>query len=334
MIKSKSFKIGLVFAGFAVIAGVYFLKPKINTNENQKTLESRRQDVNKIRVAGESEAVAPATMAPVAKMNLPKYSPKYSEELLKRFNSSVNLREFVEYAIQHPEMGGNYYALQALNQCLTLTRGVPFYSEVQSAVISGESDEKYRARSKAADLLRSQCSGFTADEISDSRIKKVFSDGVNGNDPLLKSTLKFSESLGNFAATGETLKARKEALGAILQTQDPMVLKDIGPRISMQIDPESGRRGYWYGESFYPLNSDIDVGLAIYLLPCSFGLKCDAGEFDMALRCASGVECSDGRYAHVQNMLKDKSGSYEKVLALTKNMTESIQAQKVAHFFR
>ncbi|GKS95001.1 hypothetical protein [Acidovorax sp. SUPP2825] len=313
--------------GIAAVVGVLMVsKPTPKT--------ARPPTENLIQNTGGSHLnVAPSLDG--AKQNPDEASSKktaLSAPILDRYNGSKDLREFVLYALQHPERGGTYYAAQALSQCKSIVAG-KYFKQVQTPYSIGKNDEKYGAISKATDILRARCSNFIADELSDSRISEVKSNGLRDKDPLLLAEKAFLEKTTGLSNSNEEQKQnRKAALTQLLATQDPMVIEDIGPRIALQADPDTGMRGYKFNGHFYPLTSDTDVGLAIYLLPCGLGLNCDSTEFDVVNRCASGVECSDSRMDYVKNMLREKPGAYEKVMQVYEDMINAIARESVSSF--
>ncbi|WCM89054.1 hypothetical protein [Acidovorax sp. NCPPB 3576] len=256
-----------------------------------------------------------------------------SSQILNRYNDSKDLRAFVIYAMQHPELGGTYYAAHALSQCKSVTADGKYFKQVQTPYSANKNNSDYTSISKSADILRAQCANFLASELSDSRIAEVKSEGVQKKDPLLLAERNFLEKINSPGNNKEEQRQnRKSALTQLLATQDPMVIEDIGPRIALQVDPDTGARGYKFNDHFYPLASDTDVGLAIYLLPCGLGLNCNSTEFDVASRCASGVECSDSRMDYVKSMLKEKPGAYEKVIKVYEEMINAIARENVSSF--
>ncbi|GKT15686.1 hypothetical protein AVHY2522_08980 [Acidovorax sp. SUPP2522] len=264
---------------------------------------------------------------------IPSKNVALSAQILSRYNDSKDLREFVIYAMKHPELGGTYYAVHALSQCKSVVADGKYFKQVQTPYSADKTNSDYTSISKSADILRAQCANFITSELSDSRIAEVKSEGVQKKDPLLIAERNFLEKINSPANNKEEQQQnRKSALTQLLATQDPMVIEDIGPRIALQVDPDTGVRGYKFNDHFYPLASDTDVGLAIYLLPCGLGLNCNSTEFDVASRCASGVECSDSRMDYVKSMLKEKPGAYEKVIKVYEEMINAIARENVSSF--
>lgn len=256
-----------------------------------------------------------------------------TQEVLSRFNTSKNLREFVYFALQHPENGGVFYASQALKLCKNILQSTEFGKQAQTPY-SQEKSKSYAAASSASSELRMKCSGFNEHELSDSKIAETLS--VNGvtKDPLLIAQAEFAKTTKSYTVTADNNKSREKALASIFQTQDPLIIQDVGLRLAIQIDPASGKRGYWFDGSFYSLDSDTDVGLAIYMLPCGLGLTCNSSEFDVATRCAANGNCPDGRLDYVKSMLESKPGAYEKVVQVYTKMVSEISSKNSSAFIR
>lgn len=244
---------------------------------------------------------------------------KLSALLIESYNTEDNLRKFVKYALQHIEKGGAYYASRVLKQCRDVRTESRFGQQVQTEFTGGDSNDELLNRSRAAENLRRQCTDFTDQELSDLEIEAIILRGEERGDPILASLKAFNKIEGIQASD-----ARRKALQELLSIGDALAIQEVGQRIALTRETESSKLGYLFEGQFYPIDSDIDVGLAIYLLPCGAGLACDATEYDIALRCASGAGCFASRFDYVKNMLRDRPEAYEKVLDVYDRMAKSI----------
>jgi len=81
---------------------------------------------------------------------------------------------------------------------------------------------------------------------------------------------------------------------------DPLLIDEIGLRLILQTrnEGQSSKKSFRLDGKDIPLKgsgTDVDAGLALTLVPCKLGLRCDSTEFATAIQCATGGDCDDGR---------------------------------------
>ncbi|MDA8523434.1 hypothetical protein [Acidovorax sp. NCPPB 4044] len=247
----------------------------------------------------------------------------FSDHMLTKYNQSKNIRDFVFQALQHPEFGGIYYATDALKKCQNFLLNSKSSQAMQS---KNQTGIQYAAISGAADFLQSRCGGLLPTDFSNEHIEEILSSDASKKDPLLK----LSKEIKNL--TSSDPEKRSRSLEGILLSGDPLVVQEAGSRIALQTDAKTGARGYRFEGDFYPIHAEPDVGLALYILPCSLGLDCGNTDWEVAVRCANGAECASSRQEIVANMLSNRPGSYQKVMDISLRMARAIQQGNIAAF--
>ena len=254
-----------------------------------------------------------------------------SSELLDRYNAGTNMRDFVAYALQHPEIGGYFYANQVLRECHGVRIGTDIGGTSLPTYTLGEDSGRFLKTTQAADAIRRRCADFLPDELENNRTSDLWEKGKT-IDPLIKATDRYTRAFSESLKNPESVSMRRTAMEDILKTADPLVVDTLGLRLA--IDSEHGKRGYFIDGRFHDLNSDVDVGLALSLLPCGMGLDCGPNEFNTLLKCATGGDCLQGRFQQTETMLREKPGSYAKVLALYESMVTAVQRGDARFFIR
>jgi hypothetical protein len=197
---------------------------------------------------------------------------------------------------------------------------------------SGQPD--YAERAEAAARLNRQCAGFLQEELAVARDRDILSQGERLGDPLVRAARGYSLAARGFGDGASDSAARRAAMSQILATPDPLLFEDLGARMSMYVDSATGRKYFWFAGRPYALDSEVDFGGAIYLLPCGLGWTCDKTEFTTAVRCASGEGCDASRFDYLRRIYAGRPGAYEKVLALQSAMLDAVRNKDVSAFVR
>jgi len=322
--KSKPRRVWQVAGILFVFIGLLALWYLLPTAKNKRFLKQSPAEV----VSLKDQAVLPTLQAAPQVPALKARAPLPSREFLDAYNSGQNLRALVHKALQHPEWGGFFYAVKVLRQC-----AVQSFAEAKPLAGSGPDSNADPAlalkQAQAADRLAMRCADFLPSEISNGRIDEIWKSGL-ARDPLIRATQDFLAVFEKALQSSGDAQARVGALQSILTIGDPMVLQDLGLRLAL--DVQDGKKGFIVDGKFYGLDSETDVGTAIYLLPCSQGLKCDAMEFDTLTRCASGLTCDADRFEYVRKMKESIPGAYDRVMAIYETMAPAVREAN-AHFF-
>jgi len=250
-----------------------------------------------------------------------------SAELLRRYNAGSDMRAFVRYALQHPENGGYFYAVKVLQQCQESAVGVR--ADLLHAYAAGNDAHRAGKVAAASDRLHRRCAEFDFDDVAENRVRGLWKAGRD-KDPLIQASVDYSNAFDADYKNPAESAARARALENILKLGDPLLLDDLNLRLALHAD--EGRKFFALGGRRFDLNSDTDVGAAIYLLPCAAGLACDETEFDMSARCAVGGSCVRSRFEHVEQSVENIPGAYARILAAYDAMRVAVAARD-ARFF-
>jgi len=197
--------------------------------------------------------------------------------------------------------------------------------------MASEDSGEMLKRMKATEFLRARCADFLPEELSISAIDNLLHSGSAG-DFLLKTTDKYTKAFADSLEDPAAKADRKAALEAVFQAGDPLVIEDLYLRLAL--DSQNGKRGYFIDGKFHGLDSDVDVGWALYLLPCGMGLRCDMQEFVTTTRCAAGWKCDASRFEEVEQTLEAIPGAYEKVFAMYESMRDAALRADASFFLR
>lgn len=247
-------------------------------------------------------------------------------KMVDGLNTSKNYREFHEVALKNPEGGGIFYAANIISMCSAVKNETEFGQEVQTPYTSDMNSETYRKISEAAEGLRSKCSAFIPQELSQDHVHKISRFEASNKDPL--ATL--SKALGEVGF--KNIEKRRRLVNEVVRLGDPLLASELGMRLAIAPHPETGSPIFMFGGKIYPLDSKVDVGHALYMLPCSMGLKCDKDDFDIALMCASNAGCYEGRVDYVREMMAAGSRDFDGTMRLHEEMAEAVRARDLTKF--
>jgi hypothetical protein len=168
-----------------------------------------------------------------------------------------------------------------------------------------------------------RCGQFSDDELSRYSVDALISaqDGVP--DALSQLADRFSRSVAN-------PQERKLALKAVLDSHDPLLLDELGPRIALHRDNEgayllfNGRR--------YPVREDPPLLAAFYLVPCAFGMPCGDTDMDLARQCIAGAGCYETRFARARAEVGNDPERYKAVIRAYEELAAAIRAGNVDAF--
>lgn len=248
-------------------------------------------------------------------------------KMIDGLNSKGSYRAFYEMALRNPRKGGIFYASKVISICSMVRNHTNFGGEVQTPYHSGMDGRVYQAMSLAADEFRARCSMFTSEELSEDYLDEIRNSENSKRDPLILVSRALGEN-----EDYEDIEMRKKIVDEVVRLGDPLLISELGMRLLLIRHPETGRASFKYGGEYYSINSDIDVGFALYMLPCSLGMKCDRDEFDVALKCASGVGCYDGRVEYVKTVMADGGRDVDGTMRLLDDMAEAVRTKDKTRF--
>lgn len=249
-------------------------------------------------------------IASIAFASLPASSQNSTDIILDQYNSAQDLSSAVDSAIKNKVDGGYFYTYKILQQCSiikSLSENWPKSGDASFTTLSED-------RRSAISTLTSRCANFPTSMLDSTYIENIRIEGISKGDSLfltsekmIRGTTHQNPSSSNIKKRSNTTKDTTEksrvlAIREASKQMDPLLIDDLGMRLVISKNK--------FGKSVFnvqgiesPLDSKADAGFAAYLVPCLFGLKCDSNEFSVALSCATGNECVDGRYSAIRKKL-------------------------------
>lgn len=233
-------------------------------------------------------------------------------------------RAFVSYAIQHPELGGVFYARNLLRKCALIRFGDNGQLQgVQIAVDADLNGLTHVQRTDSIRFLQGKCSDFTDAELD---VPDALVKNHSGRDVLEKASSGLYES-----QLKKNVDEINISIKDIIDRADPVLIDNIGIKI---LSPGfyKSMTAHFMG-SQYLISSEV-VNAAIYLLPCEIGLRCTNDEdLVLALQCASGRSCFKSRSDHaLVEMVGGNAQRYSEAEQLAKEMALAIRQNNIAAF--
>jgi hypothetical protein len=201
---------------------------------------------------------------------------------MSRRTNARDWRVFVEWAKQHPEAGGLYYAAATVNACGD-TQAVLSNTRVPDAVRLRDSGALAHDRERALQQLAERCGGFLPDEVDIRAPGRLLDEGVRRGDRLAIAHSRWQD----ISVTGVGREVLEAAYAGVLATKDPLLIERVGFQlIAVTAIEHDGRipvAGGWFDVK--------EVAAAWSLASCTFGADCGSTN-DLVIRtCAFYGEC-------------------------------------------
>jgi hypothetical protein len=240
--------------------------------------------------------------------------------MLKSFSGKGDARSFVLEAWQRPDLGGRTYATAVTRRCSGLRElGPENDSEVAARV--GEADVTQAM--EAFKFLQMRCGQFSDDELSRYSANALIAAQDGRQDALSQLSNKLSRSAGS-------PEERLSALKAVLDSRDPMLLDNVGPRIALHRDSEGAY--LWFRGRRYPVREDPPLLGAFYLVPCAFGMPCGDTDMELARQCVSGAGCYKDRFERARAEVGNDPERYRALIRAYEDLVAAINAGDVDAF--
>jgi hypothetical protein len=256
-----------------------------------------------------------------------------SAAFLRKYESAIDLRPYVELMKQRPKEGGVYYALLAMQECANgaWLSDSPKDQQALQRHFSKSNDHRIAQAQLAAETrLRSRCSGFTKSEVSSETYRQLLRQGEEMGDPLITAKMNFLR-----ARESKDGARTSAAMQRVFELQDPQVLSDIGATISTVRATKGNGVAYVFDGQRYEGKASVIYGLAWSLVPCAFGAPCDGplGNSGAAMMCIGQGNCFSNQFDAVRyGTLQGDEAAFGEVMALYKRLTEAIRSNNVAAF--
>ena len=243
--------------------------------------------------------------------------------LLSEYNSITDGRVFVHKNLNNLASGGLYYSSKIADQCSAFAGLGNILTKSQPDIdVVGTSN--FVNASKALQRLQARCAQFTEDELAKLSGRSSFASQNAKDDPLIGSLQALIEA-------GSKTDMRTKAVAEILRLSDPLVLDDIGMRLSIA----TGTKGAYLfldGQK-YPIKEEPALAAAFYLLPCGLGLACDSSDPLLSLRCVTGQGCYANRFEVVKSEMSGRFGEkYPDILTAYYKLVAALQAGDASRF--
>ena len=249
--------------------------------------------------------------------------PIGTARLTRQYNEISQGRPFILDAWARPAEGGRFYASRVVDHChgLEITGDLDRPQPDIAAV--GEAD--YLQASAALQRLQARCGQLTSEDHATYAGRKLLGATDHGSDVLVAASHEFSKALSS------GIDDRKTAVRRILELRDPLLLDDVGMRLSLY-GGSDGSYLYFDGTKYFVRN-DPSIAAAYYLLPCGLGLDCGNADPELAMRCVVGTGCYSSRFDLVRaEMAGGSEQKNEKILSMYRALVSAVQAGEVHRF--
>ncbi len=268
----------------------------------------------------QSQPPGPSSLKPSSRA-----ADRPSVNMAEAMRSSTNLRAFIEYAKQHPERGGYYYAMKALRFC-----GV--FGKTPERLVDADSMKKddhataQRRQRLIQDQLRA-CDGVLPSEIGEAYSTAMALRALALEDPLFAASHALNAARDSGSAREEDIKV---AIGQVLRLRDPMLLHDVGMSLS---EFRSQDNSYYFDGHWYSGSERLVLEGAWLLVPCSFGLPCGESDLDVRVACAVQGICASDRRSLVQAVIfQGDAALLRRAEALSTHLSSAVLAERIGAF--
>lgn len=239
-------------------------------------------------------------------------------DLAQGLGSKGDARTYVLEAWQRPEVGGRLYANRLVQRCIFLRQAGPEASELGEQV----SAEDLAKAQEALKFLQMRCSQFSEGELESHSHEALVRSDDGRRDRLL--------GLLRALSSARDEKSRASALQAVLDSQDPLLLDELGAHIAVHGDSK-GTFLFFRDQRYYFKTEPILYG-AFYLVPCAFGMPCGDTDMDLARQCAAGAGCYATRFDKARAEYANTPQRYAELMAAYEDLVAAIRARDVDAF--
>jgi hypothetical protein len=227
----------------------------------------------------------------------------------------TELRRSVLQAQARHDEGGRLYARHLLRECAAAESvaglHAPEGDDPGVIAVPDAGDPRAQQALSHWQALRAACAQFTPDEAAGG-VNIGAADGAH-DDPLLVLADRFA------AASPD---ARRSRLREVLAHPDPLLLEELAPRLATRAD-DGPDPGVDFDGTRYPAE---DAQAALALLPCAFGLPCDASDPLVWTSCLEGRFCAEDRAALVLHQsAPDDPQRQGRILDLSRRMADAVR---------
>ncbi|WP_085316924.1 hypothetical protein [Derxia lacustris] len=271
---------------------------------------------------------AGAPVAPLPGLSAGAPAPIDSAALYRAMLGSTNLRAFVAEAKRQPEIGGYFYARQALRLCAFQNLPEGRSAADSRRYVHGENPAAYSRRMQAIDRFERRCAGFAPGEAA-AALDGIEAEGARAGDALLGTLDRLARG-GRRWRDGNDASAWTDALAAAFASGDALLWDaDALPALLAARDGAVWFEGVRYaGAGAFEL-----MQAALMLVGCGLGSPCDERDPLVENACLSGDDCLARREAVVALRVADGDAQrMAQMLALRDRLLRAIADGNVAAF--
>jgi hypothetical protein len=311
---SKSYLYAFLGLILPIGLGLYFFHAPVNNSTTSRNEIKHEADLR--------QAVSDITpLLPLSKnsntLNT-EAKPLVSSEISKlarAFFASKNLREFIEMAKQHPELGGNTYLFRAGLLCMSVHE-----TELKSGQIipaTGEDTAVTKRRQDSLDTLTQLCQGVTSADYSGHTFDQRMIEADQRNDVY-------------DAATSEPVHDKKVA--AFLKLGDIYLITRLESGGLHSTSPNNDAK--YYDGNWYPNTPESlsDIEYAWHLVPCYSGTPCGKDNPYLMVECALKGKCFDDIQAQLLSALNGDKERLTRIQTLAQSIVDNIRKKNVGAF--
>jgi hypothetical protein len=197
-------------------------------------------------------------------------------KLLQLRAASPNAMAFIQEAMKHPQSGGYYHLLKAIDDCARHAAARQRTVGDKGLTASPKSDPQLMMRrQRALDEASRFCEGLAPSARTDLDTAQLARDGRRLGDPLLQ-----------LAATASDAQDKRPVVQAAMELADPLFLfSEAGSLFTRNAAGKLYFDGQWRDDGLAPL--------ALQLAACDLGYPCDHTLAMLRDRCAFEAECFD-----------------------------------------
>lgn len=253
-----------------------------------------------------------------------KLLPAPSQMISIEFNNIINGRQFAEKYWTQPKAGGRFYVGKLMDYCEGIRATSPTLLSMAQPDIGTVGEQNYMRASEFLYSIQSRCGQITSEDYARMSGPIAYANSA-GTDPLVGASLLW-------ARASTSLKLRREAISAVLNASDPLLMQDIGMRLSLYSGTNESIYIYFDGEKF-PVATDPSIVAAYFLLPCGMGLDCASSDVELAVRCLSGNGCYATRFQFVRDQMAQGSETkYADIFQTYERLLAAVKAKSVNSF--
>jgi hypothetical protein len=273
-------KLFVLISALLVIGIIVFAFIPANSHKDVSGRVNANSGNNSARAneTGTQMPLAPhsAAVSPPEAQSLPSQNP-----LAKRFFAATDFKEFIEYAVKHPELGGYTYAVHVLSFC-SYVAGL-----LQANEKSAASAEKSAASAaddprvaESARSLKTKCANISKSDIAS--MQDLIKKGLEEQD-------RFIAAMGgkySIAYSGEAPVNGPEVVRTAL-SGDPVLALSAG---QVLLHHRLAQNVLFQGKPLaqYSRDERKEISAALDLLQCELGNPCGRESFALQAVCAYG----------------------------------------------